>query len=213
MDGMSDDSPDLKAVYAPKTAEEARRFYDDWADGYDAGFATREDYRLHVETAHAFVEAGGQGPVLDVGAGTGLCGAVLADLGVGPIDAVDISEAMLAIAMRKDVYRDAIVTDLNQGVPVPHDSYAGIVSSGLFTLGHAGPETIDGLLRVARRGAQFALSINARHFEDAGFGSMFRTLESHRIRNLALPKRRIYGPRARGEHKDEVALIALFEKT
>src|SRR5699024_10153223 len=126
---MSDDSIDLKAVYSPKTSTEARRFYDDWAECYESGFAAHEDYRLHVETANAFVEAGGQGPVLDVGAGTGFCGAVLADFGVGPIDAVDISEAMLAIAMRKDIYRDAIVADLDQGVPVPPDSYAGIVSS------------------------------------------------------------------------------------
>lgn len=209
---MSDDSFDLQAVYAAKSPEEARRLYADWASSYDDDFAAREDYRLHIETAQAFVQAGGQGPVLDVGAGTGLCGAVLADLGVGPIDAADISEEMLARAMRKDIYRDAIVTDLNTGVPVPDESYAGIVSSGMFTTGHVGPDVFDALLRIARPGAQFALSVNARHFEEAGFGSAFRALEKDRIRKLTLPKRQVYGPAASNEHKHDVALIALFEK-
>lgn len=209
---MSDDSSELKAVYAAKSPDEARRLYAEWARSYDDGFVERQDYRLHIETAQAFVAARGQGPVLDVGAGTGLCGAVLAELGVGPIDAADISQEMLDCAMRKDIYRDAIVADLNEGVPVPDESYAGIVSSGTFTTGHVGPEVFDALLRIARPGAQFALSVNARHFEEAGFGSTLRTLEKDRIRKLTLPRRQVYGPQATGDHKDDVALIALFEK-
>ena len=209
---MSDDSSDLKAAYALKTPEDSRRLYADWAESYDADFAAREDYRLHIHTARAFVEAGGQGPVLDVGAGTGLCGAVLAELGVGPIDATDISAEMLERALMKDVYRDAILADLNEGVPANPGSYSGIVSSGTFTTGHVGPGAIDALLRVARRGAQFALSIRATHFEDAGFGARLRALEeAGAICKLTLPCVAIYGPAARGAHKDDKALIALFE--
>jgi len=32
------------------------------------------------------------------------------------------------------------------------------------------------------------------------------------IRDLRLPEVRIYGDKAQGEHKDDIALIALFEK-
>lgn len=88
---MTQDTPDLHHAYALRTPEDSRRLYAEWAGDYDQSFAAREDYQLHVHTARAFVRAGGQGPVLDVGAGTGLCGAVLADFGVGPIDATDIS--------------------------------------------------------------------------------------------------------------------------
>ncbi len=209
---MSDKNPDLKAAYALKTPEDNKRLYAEWAGDYDEGFAALEDYQLHVHTARAFVGAGGQGPVLDVGAGTGLCGAVLAGLGVGPIDATDISGEMLSQAMRKDIYRDAIEADLNHGIPVPQDSYAGIVSSGTFTHGHLGPDVLPALLRIARAGAQFALSINARHFEKLGFAEALRELEQDQIRSLTLTEVRIYGDLAAGDNKDDTAFIALFER-
>lgn len=212
--GMKEkDAPDLESAYALKTPDDSRRLYAEWAGDYDECFAAREDYQLHIHTARAFVAAGGQGPVLDVGAGTGLCGAVLADQGVGPIDATDISAEMLDQAMRKDIYRDAILADLNAGIPAPDHSYSGIVSSGTFTTGHVGPDAIDALLRIARPGAQFALSINTRHFETAGFATRFHELEQGRIQCLTLPETRIYGDLASGPHKDDTALIALFEKT
>ena len=209
---MSDDTPDLKSAYALKTPEDSIQLYAEWAGDYDDGFAAREDYQLHIHTARAFARAGGQGPVLDIGAGTGLCGAVLSSLGLGPIDATDISTEMLDQAMRKDIYRDAIEADLTKGIPVPHDSYSGIVSSGTFTTGHVGPDAIDALLRVARHGAQFALSINAQHYDSAGFADKLRTLEDGKITHLSLPEVRIYGDLAAGLHKDDIALIALFEK-
>ncbi len=210
---MTDKPPDLKAAYALKSPDDSKRLYGEWAGDYDADFAAREDYQLHIHTARAFVAAGGQGPVLDVGAGTGLCGTVLAGLGVGPIDATDISAEMLQQAMRKDIYRDAIEADLTQGIPVAAESYSGIVSSGTFTTGHLGPDAIDALLRVARHGAQFAISINAKHFETSGFGTKFRALTQGRIQKLTLAETPIYGDLATGFHKDDVAQIALFEKS
>lgn len=211
---MSEKTPDLHAAYALKTPDDSRQLYAEWAGDYDRGFAAREDYQLHIQTARAFVAAGGQGPVLDVGAGTGLCGAVLCDLGVGPIDATDISSEMLDRAMRKDIYRDAIVADINEGIHVPRDCYSGILSSGTFTHGHVGPEAIDELLRVARHGAQFALSINTEFFREAGFAAKFRQLEEdNRIAHLKLHEVRIYGDLATGPNKDDTAYIALFEKT
>ena len=210
---MSDKTPNLHAAYALKSPEDNKRLYAEWAGDYDEGFAAREDYQLHIQTARAFVSAGGQGPVLDVGAGTGLCGAVLAGLGVGPIDATDISAEMLDQAMRKDIYRDAIEADLHQGLPVPRESYAGIVSSGTFTHGHLGPNVFPALLRAARPGAQFALSINARHYEALGFADALERMQNGKIENLTLSRVRIYGSLAVGPNKDDEALIALFEKS
>lgn len=209
---MSEKTPDLQTAYALDSPEGHKRLYAEWAGDYDEDFATREDYQLHIHTARAFVSAGGQGPVLDVGAGTGLCGAVLAGLGVGPIDATDISAEMLDQAMRKDIYRDAIEADLNEGIPVPRESYSGIVSSGTFTHGHLGPEALTALLRVARHGAQFALSINAKHYEKLGFAEALHRLAQDQIRNLALPEVPIYGDLASGPNKNDTALIALFER-
>ncbi|NOD33429.1 MULTISPECIES: class I SAM-dependent methyltransferase [unclassified Ruegeria] len=209
---MSDKKPDLHSAYTLNSPDEHKRLYAEWAGDYDDSIAAREDYLLHTHTARAFVRAGGQGPVLDVGAGTGLCGAVLSGLGVGPIDATDMSTEMLDQAMRKDIYRDAIEADVTQGIPVPRENYSGVVSSGTFTHGHLGPEVFPALLRIARPGAQFAISINARHFEKLGFTDMLRQLEQGQIRNLTLPEVRIYGDLAAGPNKDDRAFVALFER-
>ena len=209
---MVDETPDLNAAYALKSPDDSKRLYGEWAVDYDADFAVHEDYQLHIHTARAFVAAGGQGPVLDVGAGTGLCGAALVDRGVGPVDATDISAEMLHQAMLKDICRDAIEADLTQGVPTPPESYFGIVSSGTFTTGHVGPDAIDALLRVARHGAQFAISIHSKHFKTSGFAAKFQALEQGEIQKLSFPRTRIYGDLAAGSHKNDVALIALFEK-
>ncbi len=209
---MTQKTPNLHAAYALNSPEDSKRLYAEWAGDYDEDFAALEDYQLHIHTARAFVGAGGQGPVLDVGAGTGLCGAILAGLGVGPIDATDISAEMLDEAMRKDIYRDAIEADLNLGIPVPRDSYSGVVSSGTFTHGHLGPEVLPALLRVARPGAQFALSINAKHYSEHGFADALHQLAQGKIEHLTLSEVRIYGDLAAGPNKDDTALIALFER-
>lgn len=210
---MSQDSPDLDAAYALQGPDDNRRLYADWAGSYDSGFAAREDYQLPELTAREFARAGGQGPVLDVGAGTGLCGAALDRLGIGPIDATDLSADMLDVAMRKDIYRDAIAADLHDGIPVPPHSYRGVVSSGTFTHGHVGPDVLEAVLRVARPGAQFALSVNAAHYTAQGFEAAFeRLLNDRRIHALSLVTVPIYGERASGPHKDDMAFVVLFEK-
>ena len=210
---MKNQTPGLTDAYALSTPEDSRRLYGDWASTYDQDFAAGQDYLLPGLTAKAFAGAGGTGPVLDVGAGTGLCGQALRALGVGPIDATDISAAMLAEALRKDAYRDVIEADLLDGIPVPRGSYRGVVSSGTFTHGHLGPEVLPALLRVAAPGAWFALSVNATFYEKAGFAAAFdRLLRGQWIKNLTLPEVRIYGSRATGTHKDDTALIAVFQK-
>ena len=83
----------LDKAYSASDAAGVRSLYDDWAESYEDDFVAAEDYRMHLHAAAAFAQAGGEGPVLDVGAGTGVCGAALAALGIGPIDATDISSA------------------------------------------------------------------------------------------------------------------------
>ncbi|QBF29756.1 class I SAM-dependent methyltransferase [Thalassococcus sp. S3] len=208
---MSKDRPDLSAAYALRTPAGSRKLYADWATDYDQGFADAEDYQLHLHTARLFAKTGATGPILDVGAGTGLCGAALAAHGISPIDATDISAEMLAEAARKDIYRDLIEADLTQGLPFPDNGYAGLTSSGTFTTGHVGPEVFDELLRVARPGAQFALSINTRHFDAAGFAAKLDAL-SDELADISLSECPIYGPKASGPHRSDTAYVACFRK-
>ncbi|MCR9126230.1 MAG: class I SAM-dependent methyltransferase [Rhodobacteraceae bacterium] len=205
------DKPDLSAAYALNTPDDSRALYARWAETYDSGFIAENHYILHLAVARAFADAGGAGPVLDVGAGTGICGEALAALDVGPVDATDISAEMLTRAQAKGVYRATFVADVTRPLDLSDAIYRGVVSSGTFTTGHVGPDAIDELLRVASPGALFALSINARHFAAAGFEAKLQSL-SGRIRDLRLPEVAIYGPGAQGDHREDTALIALFGK-
>lgn len=208
---MTPKHPDVDAAYGLRSREDSQKLYASWAETYDDSFAAQEDYILHDAVAQAFAAAGGQGPVLDVGAGTGLCGMALAARDIGPLIATDISPEMLAIARTKGIYRDLFVADITRPLAPPPTPYAGIVSSGTFTTGHVGPEAIDTLLDVAGPGALLALSINAKHHVAAGFERAFAAL-APKIADLGLAETRIYGAAAQGLHKDDTALIATFRK-
>ncbi|MCR9149844.1 MAG: class I SAM-dependent methyltransferase [Rhodobacteraceae bacterium] len=207
----ADDDPGLDAAYALKTPDDSRRLYARWAGTYDDDFAGAQDYRLPDAVARAYVAAGGEGPVLDVGAGTGLLGRYLADAGIGPVDGTDISPEMLAVAAGKRVYRRLFEGDVTGRLEVADATYAGVTSSGTFTCGHVGPEAIHELLRLAAPGALFVLSVNAAHWGPAGFAATFAAL-GDRIEGLELPAVPIYGDGGDPAHRDDRALLATFRK-
>ena len=204
------DKPNLDGAYDLKTPDDNRRLYREWAKTYDQTFAQAHGFWLPQIVASAFEAAGGRGPVLDVGAGTGLVGQSLASLGVVPIDAFDLSGEMLDEAENKAVYRDLIQGNILERNPsIPDRKYDGIVSSGTFTMGHIGPEAFDEILRIAANGALVTVAINAQHYQNADFGLAFDQLKGQ-IKGLSLTETRIYAKGATGDHADDKALIAQF---
>ncbi len=201
----------LKGALELNGADACRDYHSGWAATYDSGFALDMDYRLPADVAAAFL---GAGPVLDVGAGTGLLAERLREMEFqGQIDAADFSAEMLEVAGRKRLYDGLFQVDITQTLKLPR-RYAGIVSSGTFTAGHVGPEAIANLLDVALPGALLALSINRRVWQAAGFdralGQLMRDL---RITGLQLVDVAVYGAAAAvldADHAGDRALVALF---
>ncbi len=204
---------DLGTAFSIRSPEDCLRVYRDWAASYDSGFARDMDYLLPAHVAGAFLAAGGQGPVLDVGAGTGLLAAALVAQGfAGAIDGIDLSVEMLERAAAKGIYRALHAGDITG--PLALGGYRGIVSSGTFTRGHVGPEALPHLLAVAAQGAQFALSINAAVYAEKGFDRALAGLGGA-IAGLHLLEVEIYGEGARRmdpDHAADRALVALFRK-
>lgn len=151
----------------------------------------------------------GAGPVLDVGAGTGLVAEGLSSAGIEPVDAVDLSEDMLAVAARKGVYRALIAADVTAPVDLPGTPYAGVVSAGTFTLGHLGPDALLPIFDFAAPGAQFVISVNATHFASAGFEG-FLARHADRIAALTTEDVRIYTDKADAAHRDSIARLLIF---
>ena len=156
----SHDNDHLDAVYAAKSPADIARLYDTWAGSYDADMA-KAGYR-HPAIATALLARHlprGAAPVLDAGAGTGLVGEWLGILGYPAVEALDISEGMLAVARAKGVYRALHLGVLGGDLPLPAEHFAGLVCAGVLTTGHVGAEALPGLLSVTRPGGVLVLTV------------------------------------------------------
>ena len=203
--------PNLEDAYALSSKQDVKDLYSDWAQSYDTGFSDAQGYQMPRVVAQAFVAAGGVGPVLDVGAGTGLVAQQLIAAGVSVIDGLDLSDDMLAVARAKGVYRCLYTGDITVPLSLPKVGYQGVVSAGTFTHGHVGPAAISNLLDVASSGAVFVISVNAKHFQSAGFAAQMGAL-GDQIHGLTLDDVRIYDDRADDAHRNDMAHLMVFKK-
>jgi SAM-dependent methyltransferase len=208
---MMDDDSKLASAYELNGPDEVRRLYAAWAETYDAEFLQGQGYLMPAHVADAFVAAGGVGPVLDVGAGTGVMGEGLRAAGIGPVDALDLSPEMLAVAGRKGIYRHLVEADVTLPIVLPEGPYAGVVSSGTFTLGHVGPEAFGPLMEAAAPGAVFSLGMNAKHYVAAGFEAAFEAMAG-RITGFARSTVPLYREGATGPHARDSGYVVVFTK-
>lgn len=150
----------LGAVYDAKAPAEVAALYDGWAETYDAEMAVA-GYR-HPSICLALLSRHlkpGSGPILDAGAGTGVLGAWLGIMGYAQVEGLDISPGMLAVAARKGGYAKLHNLALGSTLPFADGYFAGIVSAGVFTTGHVGPEGLDELVRICRSGGVLVLTV------------------------------------------------------
>lgn len=208
---MKKPDEELKAAYALETPEDNKRLYATWAESYETTFAEAMDYRLPERVADAAKAFAVRGPMLDIGAGTGLLGQALVELGLGPVDGTDISPEMLGEAGLKGCYRHLFAADINEGLPIENRTYQAIISAGTFTTGHVGPDALDEVMRVTSPGGRLVLSINAEHWNAAGFSEKFEAL-SAQISSLEILTLPIYGASASGDHAQDAAQVVLAIK-
>ncbi|HEX5016625.1 MAG TPA: class I SAM-dependent methyltransferase [Actinomycetes bacterium] len=157
----------LDAVYGATSSAELQKAYDEWAQSYDSDMAD-VGYR-HPAVALALLTrylASGEAPILDAGAGTGLVGELLAVMSYPDVDALDASQGMLDVAQSKGVYRELYQAFLGEALPLRTDSYAAVVSTGVFTAGHVGIEGLPELFRVVRPNGFVVLSVKLTVWDD-----------------------------------------------
>ena len=215
----------LKAAYAVKSPDDNRELYADWAATYEQ-FLDTNRYIYARQVAEIFAEifsersterSPAEGvPVLDAGCGTGRVGLELSRLGISPVDGIDISPEMLDKARTMSgpggapSYRRLMEADLTGPIDIETGSYAGVVSSGAFTHGHLGPDTLSELLRVARPGSVCVIGVNASIFESNGFKDRFERYASDGvIDDLDVQLRRVYED-IDADNANHLAQIAVF---
>lgn len=209
---MSDEKDlNVDTAYALETPDDNRALYAQWAQTYDRSFAEALDFLMPRHVARIFREEGGIGPVLDVGAGTGLVAAALQEKGITEVDGLDISPEMLQVATAKGLYRNTFVADLTRKLPLQDALYSGITSSGTFTHGHVGPEALDELLRISMPAALFVLTIKTEHFFERGFVEKFESL-GEQITDFSKESLPIYGAGADSGRAQDEGLVVRFRR-
>jgi SAM-dependent methyltransferase len=166
-------------VYASSNNQELEERYDQWAAEYDRDL--NEDFAWNApEAAAKFFSKllPTEALVLDAGAGTGLVGEALSRLGYSNLVAMDLSSGMLQEARRKQVYREFHQMVLGETLGFESDFFDGVISVGVFTLGHAPAEAFDELIRVTKPGGYIVFSLRSDVYQEGGFKEKMSELQS-----------------------------------
>lgn len=157
----------LDKVYNAESNAELSEGYDEWAADYEddvRGFG----YLIPAVASGLFcrhVEPGG--PVLDAGAGTGMMGEILHLLGYDDLTGIDLSQGMLERARRKSAYRSLRRMALGEPLDFPDGAFAAVISTGVFTAGHAPAHSLDELVRITGPGGHLVFSVKSDVYEES----------------------------------------------
>ena len=166
-------------IYSSQNNSELSERYDEWAKDYDKDLSevfgwiapkTASDYLAK------YVEANSN--VLDAGAGTGLVGLALAEHGFQNLTAMDLSEGMLKEARNKNVYKSFDQMTLGEHLDYETNSFDAVITVGVMTLGHAGPESFDELIRITKPQGYIVFTIRTDVYLENGFKEKQAEVES-----------------------------------
>ncbi len=167
----------LDRVYRARDLSDLERAYDEWASQYDEE-VSRLGYLLRaVSTGYIGRFIPSASKVVDAGAGTGLIGAYLRIMGYDDLTAFDLSEGMLERARFRGCYRDVHRMVLGKPLDFEADSFDHGYAVGVFTEGHAPPESFEEIIRIIKPGGFFVFSIRDDVYRERGYREKQDALE------------------------------------
>lgn len=157
-------------IKAP-TQEELRRRYNLWSGSYEKDLGRIEDYLAPIATAKvAKTYLGKEACILDAGAGTGLSGQALRDIGFSNLTGLDFAEKMLAAAVEKEIYRQTVVADLSRRTDLQDDAFDAVVTVG--TTSQVPAESLREYVRVTRPGGKIIVANWVKAWVERGYGTI-----------------------------------------
>lgn len=170
--------------------EAIRAFYADWAKTYDSDVLLAIGYVGPMIAAEALVKHLDKNAlVLDAGCGTGLVGLeLIKNDQTLTIDGIDLTPEMLAMSRKSGAYRKLAEADMCGPLNgIAEATYDGVVCAGVFAQGHVGPDGLDELIRIAKKGAPIVITVRDGAWEANGFKEKIDQLhEDGLIKPLAI---------------------------
>ena len=109
--------------------------------------------------------------ILDLGAGTGMCGEILVKEGYRSITAVDISEQMLEEAKKKNIYKELIQKDLNKdSLQEMEGLFDAVICIGVFYYGQVESSALGKVVSVIKQGGIICFSIRTDLYDNDNSG-------------------------------------------
>lgn len=157
-------------VYSSRNEQELEERYDQWAEEYDADLEADFGWLSPQRTSDTLAKyVARDAAILDAGAGTGLVGQCLHDLGYRNLTAMDLSQGMLEVARQKNIYRGLDQMTMGETLGYATDRFDASVVVGVFTQGHAPASSLDELVRVTKPGGHIVFSLRTDTHRESGF--------------------------------------------
>ena len=157
-------------VYSARNNQELADRYDQWAKDYDRDLEEDFGWSGPLRTSQVFAQhVPTEGRVLDAGAGTGLVGQILSDMGYGNLVAMDLSQGMLEESRKKGIYRELHQMVMGERLDFATGAFDAVISVGVLTVGHAPASCLDELVRVTKSGGHIVFSLRPDVWEGSGF--------------------------------------------
>ncbi|XP_031550725.1 methyltransferase-like protein 27 [Actinia tenebrosa] len=197
--GSYNGSLDLsKLALSSNSEKDVKELYNRWAKDYDKdanfyGYVSHKTCAdiFNVEMTNAFGNDKQKMRILDVGAGTGIIGQHLKELGYTGIDGLDISQKMLNIARDKGIYKNLICAALSEKKidQIQTGYYDALISSGTITVGHVLPPALDEIVRLVKPGGVICFSIRVDVHDSPNYGYKEKMDELLKARKWTLVKK------------------------
>ena len=170
------DSDYLRRAYALDGAPAAQELYDQWANAYDNDLNAM-DYQSPQRAVEAVLrhlnhDNDKEVTILDAGCGTGMVGTCFASSSLQSrfvIDGLDLSEGMLAVSRKKNVYRHLDVANLDEPLKQQEGAYNVVTCVGTLTKGHVGPKVFREFVRVTARGGLVVATVHNDVWVSGGY--------------------------------------------
>lgn len=171
----------LLKYLAADSPEEQQTAYDELAEQYEHDLFSM-GYRLPAVIAAVFARfvSIDVAPILDAGCGGGLQAEPLAAMGYGPIVGIDLSQGMLSVAKRKDIYVELRQMKLGDRLEFPDHSFAAVMCCGTITPKHAPAHSFDELVRVTKPGGVIVFSLRDDAGQEPEYPGKLESLESEK---------------------------------